>query len=593
MTAKPIRRLLALIPAVILLASACGCSHSGSGSGEALVWCTWNGYEQFLELAAQAYPDIELEFTPYMGANRTGYSWAQMRADDIPDIFITSQILDSGLAEERLIDLSGYSFINDFSTSILDQVAIDGGVYLLPVNNAMYGIFYNKTLMEEHGWQVPSTFAELEALCGEIREAGLIPGVVGTHLTGGAFSAVLNLAKTSWLTTPEGVSWERDFLSGSATAEGMWEGTMDYVQKYIDIGMFTPDPKDRNNVDLILDYLGNRKSVFFTTTMTVNITELPDTGDKLGIMPYISQNGSKNIYMCSPTSYIGLSKRLTQPGNEKKLENAVKLLSLLFSPEGQAAFITDQTPCLLSVLGSAAVVEDSLIYDAKQALQDGRAFPMTYAGWEGVLADMGQAYKDWFRGVNGMDGPKCIARMDELQSGYLNNQETVYFCQSTADFTIEETARLVGKALGSAVGADAAIIPYDGSNRDSGGVLTCGVTGKLYQDRINSEVSNSICPGSDGEYALLTMTGAQAKELAAAGFDMAGSGSPFPYVLVTRSGGELEDGGAYQVAFLIGSYTEEAGLAYSARIEKGSVRTFLRNWLTEQKTASPGGNPWE
>lgn len=39
----------------------------------------------------------------YAGANRTGYSWVQMRADDIPDIFISSQIIDEDLAKERLV----------------------------------------------------------------------------------------------------------------------------------------------------------------------------------------------------------------------------------------------------------------------------------------------------------------------------------------------------------------------------------------------------------------------------------------------------------------------------------------------------------
>ena len=143
-----------------------------------------------------------------------------MRADDIPDIFITSQILDEELAKERLADLSGYPFINSFSTSILDQVSIDGGIYLLPTSYAMYGIFYNKTLMEEYGWSVPKDLEELEALCGEIREAGLIPGVISTQLTGGPFSTMFNLAKTDWLTTPDGVQWEQDFLAGNATASG-------------------------------------------------------------------------------------------------------------------------------------------------------------------------------------------------------------------------------------------------------------------------------------------------------------------------------------------------------------------------------------
>ena len=469
-------------------------------------------------------------------------------------------------------------------------MAIDGGIYLLPVNSTMYGIYYNKTLMEEKGWEVPSNLAELEALCAQIRAEGLIPGVVGTMLTGGPFSAVFNLAKTSWLTTPEGIGWERDFLSGAASAEGRWEGTMELVQRYIDMGMFTADPEDRINVELIGDYLGGRKAVFCTAVQPVSYTVIPDTGDELGMMPYIGEDGSKNVYMYSPFCYFGISRRLTEPGNEKKLENAVRILNLLFSPEGQAAFITEQTPCVISVLDSAALPEDALIGDARRALREGRAFPMTYAGWENVLADMGQAYKEWFRGESGVDGARCIARMDALQQSFLSHSEEIYFCESTADFTLEETAELVGKALGSAAGADAAIIPL-GEFHD-GVELSAGITGRLYAGKINTDTVGAIAPNHDGEYAVLTMTGAEAKALARAGFDLAGDGNPFPYVLVTRGGGELEDGRTCQVAFLMKSYTEETGAACGAQVERGSVRTFLREWLEEQGTVSPGGNPW-
>lgn len=591
MTRRLLRRLL-LPAAVMLLLVACAPAGQTEETG-ALTWGTGGNYgrhQPFLELLHKTCPDIELEFVSYAGGNATGYSWAQMRADDIPDIFITSQILDETLAEERLIDLSGYGFVNGFSTAILDQVAIDGGVYLLPVNSTMYGIYYNKTLMEEKGWEVPSNLAELEALCAQIRAEGLIPGVVGTMLTGGPFSAVFNLAKTSWLTTPEGIGWERDFLAGAASAEGRWEGTMELVQRYIDMGMFTADPEDRINVELIGDYLGGRKAVFCTAVQPVSYTVIPDTGDELGMMPYIGEDGSKNVYMYSPFCYFGISRRLTEPGNEKKLENAVRILNLLFSPEGQAAFITEQTPCVISVLDSAALPEDALISDARRALREGRAFPMTYAGWESVLADMGQAYKEWFRGENGVDGPQCIARMDALQQSFLSHSEEIYFCESTADFTLEETAELVGKALGSAAGADAAIIPL-GEFHD-GVELSAGISGRLYAGKINTDTVGAIAPNHDGEYAVLTMTGAEAKALAQAGFDLAGDGNPFPYVLVTRGGGELEDGRTCQVAFLMKSYTEETGAACGAQVERGSVRTFLREWLEEQGTVSPGGNPW-
>lgn len=597
MMMKHRRCLAALLAASLLLLSGCGSSSdeaSDTDSG-ALTWETWGGYsahQKFLELAKEKYPDIELEFISYTGGNRTGYSWAQMRAGDIPDIFITSQILDKDLAKEHLVDLSGYPFINDLPTSVLDQISLDGEVYLLPVNYAMYGIFYNKTLMEEHKWEVPSDFAELKALCEEIRQEGLIPGVIGTQLTGGPFSTVFNLAKTDWFTTFEGVKWEQDFLAGDAAAKGRWEDTMDYVKQYMDIGMFYTDPQDINNPELLLSYLGNRQAVFCTAVQTVNITELPETGDKLGMMPFISKDGGKNIYMYSPSFYFGLSSRLTEPGNEKKLEDAVKLLSLVYSEEGQAAFIDETTPCVMSTLNSTVVPEDALIYDAHQAFLEGRAFPMTYTGWEPVLPDIGQAYKEWLRSENDMDGTKCIARMDELMQQHLDQSDHIYFCESTEDFTLEETGRLVGKALGSQSGADAAMIPL-GEFHEGGVEISSGITGKLYAGKINQDIVSTICPGTDGEYTVMSMTGAEAKELAKAGFDAAGDHNPFPYLLVTKGGAELKDDENYQVAFLLDGYTEETAEKYPHQTHKGSMKDFLTAWLKEQGTVSPDGNPWK
>ncbi len=590
---RKLQRFLSALSVLALLLSGCSSAGGSPGTdapdGRALTWVTWGGYDKFWQLLGQTYPDIEIEFIPYDGANYTGYSWAQMRGDDISELFCTSQILDEELMKERLVDLSGYDFISNLSTSVLDQVSVDGGVYLLPVSNTMYGIFYNKTLMEENGWEVPRDFAELSDLCAKIEAEGLIPGMIGTQLAGNAFSAVFNLAKTDWLTTPMGLNWERDFLAGNAAAAGTWEKTMDYVQQYMDIGMFRTAPGNPSNSELIEDYMAQRKIVFLTMAAPMASTHLSN-GDEVGMMPYISRDGSKNVYMYNPTSYIGISRRLTEPGNEEKLEQAIRLLALLYSPEGQAAFTSDSTPCIMDVLSNSTLPEDSLIYDAQQAHRENRAFRMTYAHWENVLAEMGTVFSEWLRGENGLDGAGCIARMDEIQGNYLNRQESVYYSESTADFTLEETARLVGKALGVSAGTDAAMVPYSpvytGEPR-----LRAGITGKLYEGRINTEISNSIAPGYDGEYAVLTMTGAQAKELAGAGFDRDGDGNVFPYVLVAR-GGELEDNLVYRVAFPMGAYTEETGEACGARVEKGSLRAFLRSWLEQEGKVSPGGNPW-
>lgn len=592
MLKKTVHGFSAVILGAVILVT--GCDNAAvSEENKPLSWGNWtyySNYEDIWNLVEETYPDMELEYIPYSGANMTGYAWAQMRADDTADIFTSKLILDENLAKERLIDLSGYDFTSDLSTSLLDQISIDGGIYMLPASSSMYGILYNKTLMEEHGWEVPQNMSELESLCAEIREAGLIPGMIGTQLTGTPFAAVFNIAKTDWLTTPEGTQWEQDFLAGNADAEGFWEGTMKQVQRYIDMGMFTTDPEDRSNNDILNEYLGERKAVFFTIASTVSSDTLPN-GDKLGMMPYISEDGSKNIYMYSTNNYFGISKHLTEKGNEKKLEDAINILSLMYSQEGQDCFISEITPYAMTVRESGVLPEDSMIYDAQQAMKEGRAFPMTYVHWENVLAEMGQSFKEWIRGENDMDGTKCIERMDELQSDYLNNKTEIYFCESTENFTLEQSAVLVGKALGSATGADVAMIPTDEFHR--GTELDSGVSGKLYKEPVNIDVSNTLAPAYDGEYALMTMTGADIKALAETGFDLNGDGNCFPYIYTVKGNKEIDDSTSYKVVFPMNGYTEQTADKYGAVVEKGSLREYLRKWLTEQKTVSPDGNPWE
>lgn len=46
-------------------------------------------------------------------------------ADDIPDVFVISKVVDEELAKERLVDLSQYEFIGGLSTGLLDRVSIE------------------------------------------------------------------------------------------------------------------------------------------------------------------------------------------------------------------------------------------------------------------------------------------------------------------------------------------------------------------------------------------------------------------------------------------------------------------------------------
>ena len=65
--------------------------------------------------------------------------------------------------------------------------------------------------------------------------------------------------------------------------------------------MFETVPDDLSNSAIMVDYMSECKAVFFT--MSAFLDSPMENGDEWGMMPYIGEDGSKNIYMYSSTSY--------------------------------------------------------------------------------------------------------------------------------------------------------------------------------------------------------------------------------------------------------------------------------------------------
>ena len=87
--------------------------------------------------------------------------------------------------------------------------------------------------------------------------------------------------------------------------------------------------------------------------------------------------------------------------------------------------------------------------------------------------------------------------------------------------------------------------------------------------------------------------GAEIKALAQSGFDAAGDGKGFPYVLVTRGDRELEDDAVYRVVFLVGGYTEETAERLHIDTVECQLQAALRAYLAGQGTVSPGSGSYE
>ena len=162
--------------------SACG----GGDDGTILIGFTDAGYghaflEETIARFERAYPEYNVEYegdakftdkvNNYVN-NGSNYDimfsmkqlWQEWAAkgklEDLNEVYAT--VVDGDTVENKMLDA-----FQDYG-----KAEGNDGVdryYVMPWNDGVTGIVYNANMFDEYGWEIPTTVAELVALCGEIK----------------------------------------------------------------------------------------------------------------------------------------------------------------------------------------------------------------------------------------------------------------------------------------------------------------------------------------------------------------------------------------------------------------------------------------
>ena len=180
--------------------TACGGGKAESKTADAHEAVTfmapYKEIEAFIEQVHSVYPEVNIEVVPYSGDNTTTCLQNMFAAGDLPDVCtLTYYDPQIDLVSDKLLDLSGYDFTDNYVESRLQDVFDNGAIYLLPSVYNCYGITYNKTLLREHGWELPNSFAELEVLAAKPRKPGSISACrrSSTRATVSSICAILQM----------------------------------------------------------------------------------------------------------------------------------------------------------------------------------------------------------------------------------------------------------------------------------------------------------------------------------------------------------------------------------------------------------------
>ena len=140
--------------------TACGGGKAESKTADAHEAVTfmapYKEIEAFIEQVHSVYPEVNIEVVPYSGDNTTTCLQNMFAAGDLPDVCtLTYYDPRIDLVSDKLLDLSGYDFTDNYVESRLQDVFDNGAIYLLPSTYNCYGITYNKTLLKKYGWPAP------------------------------------------------------------------------------------------------------------------------------------------------------------------------------------------------------------------------------------------------------------------------------------------------------------------------------------------------------------------------------------------------------------------------------------------------------
>ena len=500
--------------------------------------------EAFIEQVHSVYPEVNIEIVPYSGDNTTTCLQNMFEANDLPDI-CTLTVYDPMTyhVSDKLLDLSGYDFTDNYVESRLQEVSDNGAIYLLPSSYNCYGITYNKTLLREHGWELPNSFAELEALAAEAKEAGVDLCLPQIQYPGYGFQYLCNIADADFLGTLDGKLWQKDYLSGEANVSntpGMMQA-MAYVQKWKDIGMLN-DSGDALDDNVTRQRMTEGNTLFLIGG-TNGIVESDDNADKFGLMPYLSEDGTQNVFVLKVNRFYGLNKKLEQ--NPQKLEDALKVMRVLSTVEGSSALIPAKTLKCSLLPFKDAKADDTYYADVADVLNAGNTAPFIYSGWENTIVTTGTKMLDFIKGDATMED--VIRQMDEDQDSVVNNTPDV-ITTVTEELSQEDCAMLVGRCFAQATGSDLALvslstwIPGNPTEQNHHGVAA-----KLYAKDITDYDLSVILPtGWNRTIQTVSLTGQQISGLLASGYDAYGNGKGYPYVLVSPV--QPDAGKTYQVA---------------------------------------------
>ncbi|MEO2484139.1 ABC transporter substrate-binding protein, partial [Eggerthella lenta] len=401
--------------------------------------------EPLQKALSERIPEASFAFVDAPGTNDVrAYVKEQAERNDLPDMVFSGMRVGSG---EYAYDLSAEGFTGRYNLSALEKLSVDGALRQLPINSSVKGIFYNKTLFEEHGWEIPTTLDEFYDLCDAITAEGIRPFV--PCLKYSVQDVGLGLTSREVFGTSEKRARYDDVVNKEASCEGLLEPYYETLKQLYDRGIVVES-------DFTSSLTQNRQAMYAGEIAMIpsdlsmySLYEQEKPGCEIDFIGFPTDTPNERwMQMSLGVNMMASQKSMEDPQKKRILLDALDFLS---SDEGQAVLFE----CFSGISNVKSYQQNIRpeFWDVKNCLDAGSIY---FADRVGMTSDFETAF-EWMRG--NMTMQEIIEATDDFAPCNLyESMETPVIGKAAEDFTVLETSNLIADAMRDASGADVALL---------------------------------------------------------------------------------------------------------------------------------------
>ncbi|GGD89118.1 ABC transporter substrate-binding protein [Microbacterium murale] len=220
-----------------------------------------------------------------------------------------------------------------FSGEMLSQFSMDGKQYALPYTAIVTGFYYNKTILDEFGLEVPQSADDLLMACEKLHAVGVTPiaqGFNGSTYSIWAFTGMLQ--RFGYMDRYE------EILAGDDSyANDDFRILYEYIQKMHDVGCFSDNATTQSYTQAMNEFAqGNAAFVNSTSSASTIVdsskVESVDVGFWAG--PTFSDGvGDQQMIVNVPAAPIAFGRSVAD--DPAKIEAVKKFVEYWYSDAGQ------------------------------------------------------------------------------------------------------------------------------------------------------------------------------------------------------------------------------------------------------------------